>query len=72
MHEKVAQDCGLVVSKADPSLAASPDLIVSFASHSKGLCEIKCPCSIRDSAPTVKNYSAVQESDGKVSLSTSH
>jgi hypothetical protein len=63
-HVKV-RDTGLIICKDAPFLAASPDLVVSCSCHPSGLCEIKCPYSIREQVPTKDNYSHF-DGDGKL------
>lgn len=64
LHNKFTSDkSGLVVSKEDPVLAASPDLLVtcqcsrSECQGGPGLCEIKCPESVKDQIPSADNWS---------------
>ena len=55
------RDSGLVLCGSDPYIGASPDLIVTCKCHGKGLCEIKCPYSIRDQKPHMGNYNHLDE-----------
>lgn len=51
-----AVDSGLIISQTHPFIAASPDLHISCKCHGEGLCEIKCPSTIRDEVPSHSNY----------------
>jgi hypothetical protein len=64
------RDSGLIVSAAYPFLASSPDLIVTCECHPDNtrLCEIKCPFSIKGTAPSVDNLPYLHEVDGVVTL----
>ena len=69
-----AEECGLLVHDNLPYIGASPDLLVSCYCGApkcppKGICEIKCPESIKDQAPSAANYSYLVEKDGNKFLS---
>ena len=52
-HKKFkAENCGIVIHESHPFVSASPDLKVTCQCHGPGLCEIKCPFSIRDQEPS--------------------
>ena len=73
-HRKFSsEDSGLLIHRTLPYVGASPDLLVSCCCGEskcppKGICEIKCPESIKDQAPTCKNWSHLVEKDGVTSL----
>ena len=70
-HRKLkSAETGLVIMDQKPFIGVSPDLEVDCECCGKGLVEIKCPYSIRDTAPTAENLSYLQTSDGKVQLKT--
>jgi len=52
-----ALDSGLAMFKQWPWLAASADLEVDCSCCGKGLCEIKCPESVKDMIPSDENVS---------------
>ena len=63
-------ECGLFISKDYPFLGASPDLLTSCTCCGKGICEIKCPESIKDQIPTFENYKhLVKNNSGSTTLS---
>ena len=64
---------GLVVYKDKPFISASPDLLVECKCCGQGLCEIKCPESIKDLSPSVENvpYSYVRN-DSQITLKKNH
>lgn len=66
------KESGLVICEGTPYLGATPDLVVSCKCHGTGLCEIKCPYSIKHQAPSAQNYSShlCTDEDGNVQLST--
>ena len=70
-HQKLkSAETGLVIMDQKPFIGVSPDLEVDCESCGKGLVEIKCPYSIRDTAPTDENLSYLQISDRKIQLKT--
>lgn len=67
------EDSGLVVHKDKPFVAASPDLLVQCKCCGDGLCEIKCPESIKDQKPSTANVPYLVEAEDKqVSLKKKH
>ena len=49
------RECGLIVHIDKSYVAASPDLLVECKCCGEGLCEIKCPESIKHQKPSVNN-----------------
>ncbi|XP_052263735.1 uncharacterized protein LOC127866911 [Dreissena polymorpha] len=69
-HKKFkSKNTGLLVSSANP---ASADLEIECQCCGKGLCEIKCPESIKDTAPSSSNQAYLIEESGKVQVSKNH
>ncbi|KAK7090434.1 uncharacterized protein [Littorina saxatilis] len=72
-HKKwSARDSGLVISHDFPFLASSPDLLTTCDCCGEGLCEVKCPETIKHQVPTVQNVPYLEEIDGKISLKKTH
>ncbi len=74
MHVGYEQDeCGLLVLPKRPYIAATPDLLISCLCHGEGLCEIKCPYTIKEETRiTPENYSHLKRlSSGQVTLKKS-
>ncbi|WAR06031.1 hypothetical protein MAR_021400, partial [Mya arenaria] len=67
-----ATESGLTVSLKHPYLAASPDLIVQCDCCGKGLCEVKCPETVKDQIPTVDNIKYLLEENDKIVLDSKH
>ena len=63
-----SSEAGLVVMKDKAFIAVSPDLEIECLCCGKGLVEIKCPYSIRDTVPTVDNLKYLHTVNGKVQL----
>ena len=69
-HRKFkSEDSGLLAHKSLQFLGASPDLLVTCSCHPNGICEIKCPVSIKGQKPSCKNWSNVVEEKGTTTLS---
>ena len=66
-----ALDSGLAVFKQRPWLA-SADLEVECSCCGKGLCEIKCPESVKDMIPSDKNVSYLILENGQLTLDKKH
>ena len=66
----VSSNCGLKILFETQFIAASPDLLVSCACHGDGLCEIKCPYSIRETSPSADNLPYLHSVNGDVKLRT--
>ena len=63
-HRKLkSAETGLIIMDQKPFIEVSPDLEVDCECCGKGLVEIKCPYSIRDTAPTAKTLYYLQISD---------
>ncbi|XP_052778718.1 uncharacterized protein LOC128216184 [Mya arenaria] len=72
-HKKFSSiNTGLQISADKPFLAASVDLETSCKCCGEGLCEIKCPETIKDQKPTHENVKYIKENDGIVSLCENH
>ena len=74
MNFKVEQ-AGLLVNPLYPHLGASPDGLVSSLCCGKGVIEIKCPYSMRDSNPAAAVDTAnfyLEHREGGIKLSTTH
>ncbi|KAK7089418.1 uncharacterized protein [Littorina saxatilis] len=73
-HKKwSACDSGIVIDANYPFLASSPDLVTSCDCCGEGLCEIKCPESIKHEKPTVGNIPYLEEVvDGQIRLKKAH
>ncbi|WAR10628.1 hypothetical protein MAR_035704 [Mya arenaria] len=67
-----ASEIGLTVSMKHPYLAASPDLVVQCECCGKGLCEIKCPETVKDQILTEDNIKYLLEENGKIVFDTKH
>ncbi|XP_052783571.1 uncharacterized protein LOC128219691 [Mya arenaria] len=67
-----ATESGLTVSLKHPYLAASPDLVVQCDCCGKGLCEVKCPETVKNQIPTVDNIKYLLEDNGKLVLDSKH
>ena len=63
---------GLVVSKDEPFLAASPDMLIKCKCHGQSLVEIKCPYKIRDQAPNQSNLPYLVEENNVTVLKKNH
>lgn len=74
MHQQFrSEDSGLVVHKDKSFISASPDLLVHCKCCGEGLCEVKCPESIKDQRPSPANVPyLISLEDGKVSLKKKH
>ena len=75
-HKKFnTADSGFVVDDSYPMLGASPDLLVSCECESEscgfGLCEIKCPESIKESTPSPDNWTHLVRVGDDVELAKS-
>ena len=62
----------MTVSGDKPFLAASADLETECDCSGKGLCEIKCPESIKDQEPYIDNVTYLKENDGTIILDHKH
>ena len=62
---------GLHICRNYPYLGASPDGLISCTCCGRGILEIKCPYSMRNSIPTSVPYLRTSES-GKYSLAVTH
>lgn len=72
-HKKwTATDCGLVISKTHPFLATSPDLLTHCECCGEGLCEVKCPESIKHTKPTVDNVPYLHMVGDQMCLKETH
>lgn len=73
-HKKFkASDSGLSVSEEKPWLAASADLEVECVCCGEGLCEIKCPESIKDTVPSEENVCYLKlDEEGQLTLDEKH
>jgi hypothetical protein len=74
-HSKFkTSNTGLALLTDKPFIGASPDLIVSCRCHGEGLCEIKCPSSIKDLVPTLSNIPYLKQGDkpGEIQLKQTH
>ena len=67
-----SEDSGLVVHKDKPFISASPDLLVYCKCCREGLCEIKCPETIKVQRPSPANVPYLIVSDDKVALKKKH
>ena len=65
-------ETGLIISAEYPHLGASPDLFISCACHGKFVVEIKCPETIKMSAPSVHNWKYLECKDDDVRLKERH
>ena len=64
------RESGLHVSQSNPFLGATPDIIVSCeCCEDLGICEIKCPYSIKDQILSHVNYQHLTLTDDRVELS---
>ena len=72
-HKHVNGDeVGLIISPYYPHLGATPDLILNCSCHDKFIVEIKCPDSIKNTAPSVNNLNYLVCDDGVVKLKERH
>ena len=72
-HKKfIATDCGLILHKDAPYLGASPDLRISCECHEPGICEIKCPYTVRDAVPTHENVDCLMKNENVSRLNCNH
>ena len=62
----------MVIFKDKPYISASPDLLVKCQCCGEGLCEIKCPESIKHQIPSSENVPYVYLKDNVVSLKKNH
>ena len=69
-HRFKSNEAGLVVMNSKPYIGVSPDLEIDCMWCGDGLVEIKCPYSIRDTAPSVENLPYLHMVDGKIALKT--
>lgn len=83
MYESIAKEnhtsfvssaSGFVIDHCHPYIGASPDGIVSCSCCGKGVVEVKCPHSSRDSFPTedTLSFCLCKQSDGKWTLKQDH
>lgn len=69
---------GLIISKSNPYLAASPDRIFTFSCHVRGVVEVKCPFllkgqKIKEYAKKNKGFCLLfDESTNELRLDTNH
>ena len=54
-------NCGLYIHPDHAHIGASPDLRVDCRCHGPGLCEIKCPISIKGQKPNLSNVSFLEK-----------
>ncbi len=66
------EECGLTVSHEHPCIGATPDLLVSCSCHGKGVCEIKCPPTIKSDIPRHDNVEYLELKDNQVRLKRNH
>ena len=73
-HIKVKSfESGTIIDKEHPYISASPDLFIECLCCGKALVEIKCPYSIRDSAPSKSNLKQLETlNNGEVKLKLNH
>ena len=73
-HKRFTQkDSGLCIHQDFIFIGASPDLVVSCACHENGLCEIKCPASIKSESPSHENLAYLElSSDTQTHLNRTH
>lgn len=68
-----SQDTGMFVLKEKPFISVSPDLLVQCKCCGEGLCEIKCPDSIKGLKPSPENVPYISVSDDNtISLKKNH
>ena len=68
-----ARDSGLIVHKEKSFVAASPDLLVECKCCGEGLCEIKCPETIKHQKPSVENVPYLtMDKEGTISVIKKH
>ncbi|KAH3817459.1 hypothetical protein DPMN_118996 [Dreissena polymorpha] len=67
-----SKDSGLAVLQSKPFIAASADLETDCECCGKGLCEIKCPESIKNTSPSADNLKYLKLENGTLSLDTNH
>ncbi|XP_045161885.2 uncharacterized protein LOC123526703 [Mercenaria mercenaria] len=73
VHRKFkSSDSGLSVYVEKPFIAASADLEVECDCCGKGLCEIKCPETIKDTVPTTENVKYLSVENGQLVLDQKH
>ncbi|KAL5006729.1 hypothetical protein ScPMuIL_015535 [Solemya velum] len=65
-------ECGLLTHKDHPYISTSPDLETSDSCCGLGLCEIKCPESVKSVNPTVENIPYLKETDTGLELKRKH
>ncbi|XP_046333004.2 uncharacterized protein LOC124115889 [Haliotis rufescens] len=71
IHKKFkSSDSGIVVLPNKPYISASPDLIIDCECCGKGLCEIKCPATIKSEIPSVDNVNFIEINDGDLCIKT--
>ena len=66
------KDSGLTIYDNEQFLAASVDLEITCDCCGDGICEIKCPASIKGSVPSEDNLKYVKNIDGSLVLDESH
>ena len=73
-HKKVKSfESGTIIDKEHPYISAPPDLFIECLCCGKALVEIKCPYSIRDSAPSKSNLKQLETlNNGEVKLKLNH
>ena len=68
-HRKLtSSEAGLVVKEEKPYIAVSSDLQIECICCGKGLVEVNCPYSIRDTVPSAENLKYLEMIGGKVVL----
>ncbi|KAL5021765.1 hypothetical protein ScPMuIL_000920 [Solemya velum] len=74
MHKNFrAENVGIVLFKEKPYISASADLLTSCKCCGEGLCEIKCPETIKDQIPTAENLPYIDiKDDGELELKKNH
>ena len=66
------QESGLLVMEQFPYIGATPDLFVQCQCHGEGLCEIKCPYTMRDQIPSSSSISYLCSTNNGDQLKTNH
>ena len=73
VHRKfISSESGLRIHATHPYLGASPDLLVKCDCCGEGLCEIKCPETLKETEPTADNVKCIVEVKGKAVLDQKH
>ena len=64
LHKKLKiSENGLLLSETHPWIAASPDGVVTWECHGRGVLEIKCPASIKNEKPSSDNYVRLKQNE---------